>query len=110
MAGSVAQRRAVAPAGGCTVFVKPMRADESATASAPARTGMKEPGAWNCRESRKSLVRAMERVVLRSVPRMAGRGCARGELMVWYSRMAAAPLFLICQPSLWGYSGEYLRS
>ena len=85
--GSVAQRSAVAPAGGCTVFVMPITADATPTESAPAthRSDSKCGERWN------SLVMLMPMVAEKIWPNRVLRGCARGESIVWYSRMAVAP-------------------
>ena len=88
--GSVAQSSAVAPAGGCTVFVMPITADATPTESAPAthRSDSKCGERWN------SLVMLMPMVAEKIWPNRVLRGCARGESIVWYSRIAVAPYSL----------------
>ena len=77
----------MAPAGGWTVLVIPMKADDSPTASAPAiqRRFSKLELDW------KSFVMPTPIMVEKSCPKMTLRGCARGESIVLYSRIAAAP-------------------
>jgi hypothetical protein len=64
-----------------------MTVEARPTDSAPERNLREE----KCGERRKSLVMETPMMEERIWPRIAGRGCARGEEMVLYSRMAAAP-------------------
>ena len=75
------------------MFVTPMSAEARPTDSAPERNLREE----KCGERRKSLVMETPMMEERIWPRIEARGCARGEEMVLYSRMAAAPfpLFIL---------------
>ncbi len=85
--GSTAARRAVAPAGGWTVFVKVMAADASPHAIAPATHRRLSKWGLNL----KSLVIVTPTTAEMKCPTMEFRGWARGDSIVLYSRMAAAP-------------------
>ena len=87
--GSTAARRAVAPAGGYIDFVRVMTAEAAPTERAPASHRKEE----KCGERCRSLVVDMPVRAARMWPRMVLRGCARGDSMVLYSRIAAAPYF-----------------
>lgn len=83
---------AVAPAGGCTLFVRAMREVARAQARAPPTQRMES--AWG--ERAKSL--EMETPVMEAIiwERMALRGWAKGEAMELNSRTAAAPCGVGC--------------
>lgn len=87
MAGSVAASKAVAPAGGCTVPVKVMTADDRPTASAPASQRRFSKSAL----SSKSLVMHTPMTAARNCPQIWFRGCEKGDSIALNSRMAAAP-------------------
>ena len=85
--GSTAASNAVAPAGGCIVFVRVMAAEASPQANAPAthrrfsKLGL----------SVKSLATLIPITAERKCPIIILRGWASGDWMVLYSRIAAAP-------------------
>ena len=85
--GSMAASSAVAPAGGYIVFVKVMTPEAAPHARPPAS---------HLRSSKlslrvNSLVMPIPTAVARRCPMTVLRGCARGDSMVLYSRIAAAP-------------------
>ncbi len=85
--GSTAASNAVAPAGGCIVFVRVIAAEARPQANAPAthrkfsKLGLTE----------KSLVILIPMTAERKCPIIVLRGWARGDSMVLYSKIAAAP-------------------
>ena len=84
---SATARRAVAPAGGCIVFVSTMTAEARPTERAPAS---------HCKPSKlglnsNNLLTQTPMTAERKCPIMELRGCANGLSIVLYSRMAAAP-------------------
>lgn len=87
ISGDVAANNAVAPAGGCIVLVRPITADDTPTQRAPASQRRSSKLAL----SSKSFVMATPMIEAKSWPKIAFRGCERGESMVLNSRIAAAP-------------------
>lgn len=87
MSSVVAASSAVAPAGGWTVLVKPMKAEARPTARAPATHRKFSKLEFN----RNSLVMLTPIIAEKSWPRMMLRGCANGDSIALYSRIAAAP-------------------
>ena len=85
--GSTAASNAVAPAGGCIVFVRVMAAEANPQANAPA-THRKFS---KFELSEKSSVILTPMTAERKCPIMILRGWARGDSMVLYSKIAAAP-------------------
>ena len=88
--GSTAASNAVAPAGGCIVFVSVIAAEASPQANAPAthrrfsKSGLSE----------KNLVILIPMTAERKFPTMILRGWARGDSIVLYSKIAAAPCYV----------------
>lgn len=89
MMESVAASNAVAPAGGCTVFVMLINTLAKPTERAPASHLSFSNSEAGRRE--KSLVMQIPVRAARMCPRMRLRGWASGDSMVLYSRIAAAP-------------------
>ena len=85
--GSVAARSAVAPAGGWTVLVNPITAEAKPQANAPA-SHLISSNRWL---SPKSLVTPIPITAAMKCPTIEFRGCDRGDSIVLYSSIAAAP-------------------
>ena len=87
ISGDVAANKAVAPAGGWIVLVKPITAEATPTERAPANHRRFSKS----RLSSNSFVMPTPMMEANSWPKIAFRGWERGESIVLYSKIAAAP-------------------